>query len=446
MAHLENPLAAAALVAVVAWLGLAGLAAARGGSSERRVATLVLPLALAGACLIPPAVAAVAGSGDRATASADSQLSYAAIGAFLFVAAVALAGAAVSRVRMRVAHPGLFAAVLSLWGMGIVANLSNGLPSPRLSAFLVPPALFVAMTVFPSGASMQRSLRLAALSVCYASLVVAILFPDRAFFSESRVIKRVLPERLAGITPHPNFLALVAASALVLVAARPRRIGLLHGPVALAVLIATDSRGTWIGAIVAVAAVIGARLSAGVRERLGIRLLVVVAGGVILAVKLVGAYGTSAGETATLDGRTGLWNVAVSEWHKSPLLGRGIGLWQRLMQEGVVPTTAGQAHNEVFEVLSTTGLVGLGVLIVIVGLWVRAALRDLRRGVVEPVALLLLFACYSSFESSIRIWALDPTCWIFFAFVLCAQGRVAALPSVATTRAPMRAPMPVEAT
>jgi O-antigen ligase len=69
---------------------------------------------------------------------------------------------------------------------------------------------------------------------------------------------------------------------------------------------------------------------------------------------------TQAGaELMTLTGRDQIWAVAVREWHRNPLFGYGLTIWNDAFRARIGITGAVHAHNQFYQTLSSAGIVGV---------------------------------------------------------------------------------------
>ncbi len=96
-----------------------------------------------------------------------------------------------------------------------------------------------------------------------------------------------------------------------------------------------------------------------------------------------------------LDGRTKVWNLALQPFHANPWLGGGPDVFdlQFRQQNGSLGAVVGQAHNQVIQALATGGVITAVALIATFFVWIAAAARRWRSGVVVPavfVAMLLI--------------------------------------------------------
>jgi O-antigen ligase len=77
------------------------------------------------------------------------------------------------------------------------------------------------------------------------------------------------------------------------------------------------------------------------------------------------------GDLLSLTGRDEIWAIAIQEWHKNPMFGYGLTLWNQEFREQIGMPFAFHAHNQFFQSLSVSGTVGaVGLIIYITTLFV----------------------------------------------------------------------------
>ena len=96
-------------------------------------------------------------------------------------------------------------------------------------------------------------------------------------------------------------------------------------------------------------------------------------------------------DTGTTSTRLEEWKTALSEFGKSPVIGKGIG-FQLERTEFDETITAGYVHNQVIYTAMTTGLVGIAIYVFIIMNWIKL-LR--RAGLASPPAKSALAACHA---------------------------------------------------
>ncbi|WP_433450420.1 O-antigen ligase family protein [Streptomyces sp. CA-142005] len=181
--------------------------------------------------------------------------------------------------------------------------------------------------------------------------------------------------RLAGLTPHPNALGPICAVSLAVEFARIGRKPwwVLHALVATATLMLTESRTGWFCVLALVC--LHVRLRNAPKQNLHRWGVFSLCGAGLLAVVALVANGQQfipdmmgRRDIMSLNGRTRVWKIALAEFMQSPLYGRGPMVFSPEYRENVIrdPTLmwAGQAHNQLFQTMATSGLLGLAGLVV----------------------------------------------------------------------------------
>jgi O-antigen ligase len=211
-------------------------------------------------------------------------------------------------------------------------------------------------------------------------------------------------------------------------------------------LVVSGARAAWVGALVAVAAVVIAR-----RPRLRRRLPAILLGtGAVVAVAvLTGVAGrvpdAFGGKGGGIAGRLDEWRVASAVVSADPLAGAGpegyrIAFGSHVddayeIDHGRDPLPD-RAHSAVLDVAATVGLPGLAVYLVLLAVVGRFVVRVLRRGSPALAGLaagLVGYAAQSAFLFPLA--ELDPLAWMLAGMVVAA----AAVPSEQVTLRPARA-------
>jgi len=197
-------------------------------------------------------------------------------------------------------------------------------------------------------------------SVTVGSLALAVAAPSWAYMPDTARFFGV--DRLAGLTPHPNTLAVIAGAALVLEWLPPVGRGRWVGTAAaLAALAASQSTtGVVVGAVIALALLFGNHP----RHRLALLagttfVVVVTALGSDVVAWVLGGVG--ADRLDTVSGRTIIWSYAWAAFRAHPLLGMGSQFLSDAYRANYLPAVEQQAvhaHNQVLQTLGESGLVG----------------------------------------------------------------------------------------
>lgn len=248
--------------------------------------------------------------------------------------------------------------------------------------------------------------------------------------------------RLHGIFSHSNSLGMAALVYLVLDMADGadrtlyRKLGWL---VSVAVLVSTQSKTSWAGAVLAYGVFFIYKISVMRTGRSGYTdtpAIAIVGGLVVLTgfagVVLLGGVGVegwfSGLDTQTynsltsLTGRTNIWAITLNSWQENPIFGYGPGLWDveyRLKYAPQYLYIVGQAHNQFFETLGSSGLLGVMGLFVYVGALLKYGVKyfTVTRG--ASLSLVIVLIARSISEAPLKNQALDLMFFIHFVvFVL----------------------------
>lgn len=379
---------------------------------------LVVPYRLAGSTrlyLIPPVLLAVAAfvpaavgiaAGERETLG-DGQLTRILIATYLLGAATTYVFAPAQR---RDQDARLLWVLLGLWLLGVLSNSNAGISAERLSFWVIPVVLVVAWRFRPTYRDAVELITWLCLVACAASLLLAYLDPGAAFTSLARVDSILSSHRLAGITEHPNLIGFFAAIGLV--ALLDRRGWLRSTGIAICglVLLASDSRTAWFACAAGIVVLaLGRRRQSRPFSRvqlvLGALALVVVA---LLALRYIAP---DQGDSLTFTGRTELWAYIGEHWSESPLLGHGPAVFNSSQLFGLHWEPI-HAHNQFLQTLFTTGLIGVGLLLVFVWLWTSANLRFAKYGYVLPLAFEAMVMTRALFEVPLDFSAVEANLWL----------------------------------
>jgi O-antigen ligase len=268
-----------------------------------------------------------------------------------------------------------------------------------------------------------RQVKLVLLTYAYASLVAAAFVPSWATqypYGEGWIPG--LSFRLHGATAHANTLGPLMALYLILTSHAPTRMRgeNMHRAVAIGLLILSQSKSTWGALLVAGAVHRGLevwasrhRLQApqGRRSIAGHGLtLVVFAILASVALPLVQPWPAVSRSVSYLQsyypvvGRMLLWDVTIQLWRENPWFGYGPTLWGPSMSSqllSVLRWAPGSAHNQLFQTLGESGLVGVICLFVYLTALVVAGLRR-AAGSPLPLTLVVLLSVRGAAEAVFR--------------------------------------------
>lgn len=246
--------------------------------------------------------------------------------------------------------------------------------------------------------------------------------------------------RLHGIFSHSNSLGMAALIYLVLDMADPARRSIYRRAawlISFAVLVATQSKTAWVGALLAYGILFVYKLHVYQSARTNHSAGPAIVGGLLVFSGLIGVllgfaalggwFGALDSETytslTTLTGRTTLWEITVNTWRDNPVFGYGPSLWDMEYRLKYAPIqlrySAGMAHNQFFQSLGESGVLGVLGLLVYVSTLLYFGVRffSVTRGV--SLSLVAVLITRSVSETPFRNQALDLMFFIHFAvFVL----------------------------
>lgn len=246
---------------------------------------------------------------------------------------------------------------LLIHGDGITQNI------PEVLALGFLPGIVI--QIRNSGATKEQLLRLAArvsTFVVWGSVILGFLAPALAYgegYSDQRRLKVLgLTMRLAGFTPHPNFLSVTALMCIVLVLAVKMRGRWLTVLVCLAAIGMAESRNA-IVTLVLVACV--AWVCSG-KSILGRSLLM---SPVALLVLIFGVDLEDSSLTSDIstNGRFRIWDIVLHNFNEDPFNGWGPLAFQDESKSPLLRAGLQHAHNQVLQGIAEGGVLG-GVLIV----------------------------------------------------------------------------------
>ena len=224
--------------------------------------------------------------------------------------------------------------------------------------------------------------------ICAASLAGYFFWPDtmRLWSWSDGVLRRTT--RLVGITGHANAIGGIAAIGVLSARIfwghmRDRPVWPRAGAALICVtaLLLSQSR-TSLGALLIVLALYQLR-NVGGRARPMV--VILIAGFFALGLILVSGYGANSAlgwiarsgrvtEILTLSGRTSIWSAAIDLWLERPLLGWGYGSGDFIIPKlsYAIGFEVSQSHSVFLQVLVASGLVGLTLLVVAIGVAARS--------------------------------------------------------------------------
>lgn len=246
--------------------------------------------------------------------------------------------------------------------------------------------------------------------------------------------------RLYGIFSHSNSLGMAALVYLVLDMADGSRSTFyrkLAWLVSLGVLVATQSKTSWAGAVMAYGVFFIYKIFALKTDRVGHSVTPAIIGGLVLMVGLAGVIALGGvglenwlkgldaetySSVTSLTGRTKLWEITFNSWQENPVFGYGPGLWDveyRLKYAPELVRIAGMAHNQFFQTLGESGVLGVIGLFIYTGKLISFGVRffTVTRGV--SLALVVALIARSVSETPFRNETIDVMFFVHFVvFVL----------------------------
>lgn len=303
---------------------------------------------------------------------------------------------------------GVWLAGMAIAASQFLAAVAGAKPSVHLGLAILAASLTV-VYLLPHGDTdwLVRHVRSVFLALTYASLLIYAFAPTWAFTIPRRLpFPGGLEMRFTGITEHPNMLGAVAAMALVLVLWNPRsRWTFIHALAALATLWLAESWTSLLALIPAVTALWVFRVpAAGGRRTIA---LVACAASLSLLLLLSPISYTSEASFEdtfpTLTARARVWDIAMEHWRASPVFGYGPTLFDESFRRSF-PHLAwvGQAHNQFFQSISETGILGLAAFAFYVLMLLLYAARSAARTRGLSVAVVTLFMARMVTETPLR--------------------------------------------
>ncbi len=234
--------------------------------------------------------------------------------------------------------------------------------------------------------------------------------------------------RLAGLANHANGLGALSALFLLLLWKHPfsnRYLSALFWITGSISLLLSQSKTSWIALILCAASSYYFTYGYRIKEHflnyknphfsgilLGSTLLICFMFGVItmftdLPDTLSGFFNSQTGSTLTsFSGRDIIWDIALEEWHKNPIFGYGVTIWDQAFRTSIQLDNATSAHNQFYQSLSSAGLIGVAGLVIYGLILFYFSLLTAKKSAGLSLALFLLIitGCFS--ESSLTMDAL----------------------------------------
>lgn len=283
------------------------------------------------------------------------------------------------------------------------------------------------------------SARWSLLVLMVGSLAAAAVSPNLALQPDYGGGLPVLKSRLWGLAYHANGMGALALLLLLLQFLQPSKARWVNWTMwlaGLAVLLLAQSKTVWLAGGVAVLLISAYQYgrSGDGRPRLGMVFLgLALPGLAALGLLLVGpadlfdkiAKVTATTGAGTLTGRTEIWAAAIEMWQDSPIFGNGLDAWELKNRLALGLPAAVHAHNQLFQALSTGGLVSATGLLVFFFALCVAAFRHAAttRGVSLALLAMLTIRCLSEPPLEIGSMLSGEILTLLVLFTLCIQPR-----------------------
>jgi O-antigen ligase len=225
--------------------------------------------------------------------------------------------------------------------------------------------------------------------------------------------------RYAGLAPHANSLGMMISLFFVCLANKPfanRWLNFVAWVMGFLSLLACQSKTNWIAIIVALACISYFNYGAFIKRRffdfkkpivpaLFIFALMTIATaltGIIMFGELGGKIDTllssrAGSELLSLSGRDLIWDVALNEWHNSPLFGYGLTIWDEAHRAKIGLPNAVSAHGQFYQSLASAGIFGVfGLFVYVVTLcWFSLKTAKSSKGLTLALFSMILFRSIS---------------------------------------------------
>ncbi len=254
----------------------------------------------------------------------------------------------------------------------------------------------------------------------YSSLVSALIDPKWAFsnYAESWI---GLPIRLYGTSSHPNGLASIALTCLILARLKKRHTVwfYLNHIAALVVIILTQSKAVW-AALLAWWIIEWVIKNFSTHRQKTIRVVTSLLALLILTATyfLVFQKNLWIANNITLTGRVEIWRISVKTWLENPLFGYGPTFWDIHFRQLYGFPWAGQSHNQVLQTLGETGLLGFASLIIYFFVVIKNASRAANSTNFATWGILAALVIRSFFEAPLRNYGLDESFLVHAVFFI----------------------------
>lgn len=309
----------------------------------------------------------------------------------------------------------LFGTLLAYSAAEVVSVLVSGQVAQVASEVgglvYLPGLAVIAFMTRASSAEMLAAVRRTCLLITYAS--VAIFAANPALAGRGLPRRFALPgvtERIAGATPHPNILAIIAALALLLVLAHRARWWQVHALAAAGCLVLAESRNM---AIALAMALICYWMTAG-RAPMG-RVLVglpLLGAGALLLASIQVTSQTFGEDTDTFNNRSIIWDVAWRYFPEKPVFG-----WGPFAFDRDVPTPFSRsygldyyfphAHNQFVQAAIEAGVLGAAAMVAVVVVAARLVFRRPAKPLLIATTALVFVYMFTEVPLTVHIYGFN---------------------------------------
>jgi O-antigen ligase len=323
---------------------------------------------------------------------------------------------------------GAWAMVLSLY----VANALSPDPGSMRYEFYFAAALTAIALGVRDHASLVRWARWTTRLIVTVSLGAAVFAPTWAFIGKGaagyeRTIFGI--PRLVGLSPHPNALAEIAVTGLILeiVAGGAKLRRLAFGTLAVSCVILAQSNTGYIAAFVGIVTIAVLRKPA-YRRALVTAAVVLLALYIVKPEVIVPPSFRNSDYVASVSGRTTIWKLSLVEWRRHPLTGYGPNVFSPAYLSSHFPPNlqATNGHDQLVQTLADSGLLGAASLALLLCGGALCAWRA--RGIDSGLSLSLLAAIttFGITETPLRVVGIEivPTLAALGIGVLASRGAV----------------------
>ena len=314
----------------------------------------------------------------------------------------------------------LFGLVVFFLSNVICPGLFGSHPSLTHENFYAMIACLAALLMNDKEASLLfNSARNAMFLFLLAGLILIPLVPSLVIANNYSGLIPLLNVRLSGLTNHPNALGALSIGYILCVWKFPFQNRLLNRTawiVGMLSLILSQSKTSWIAFLCSAGFIIYFTYASQFKQyflnhrRPFLSLF-------LIASVMLGILGTfiafsfmdlgdhinhffnsrTGSDLLTLTGRDIIWQVALEEWHKSPIFGYGLTIWDDDFRRSIQMGYATSAHSQFYQSLSSAGLVGVTGLFVYFSILLYYSLSAAKQSGGLTMALLTVIAigCFS---------------------------------------------------